>query len=130
MEWLHSILSFWLTNYDAECPPSPFYMLVLQKEIIRLAIHFSHFTSIFAVFPKHTTKYETLNLHFHISYEFCVLLMPQKNKPPNPLNPLTFCVNADPGAKCCEMRKVKKGARNAKYPAIHFLFFAFRATFL
>ncbi len=25
-----------------------------------------------------------------------------------------FCANADPGAKCCEMRQTKKGARNEK----------------
>ncbi len=54
------------------------------------------------VFTKHTVKYETLAIHFHISCEFRVLLMPQKNKP---RNPLTFRTNLDPGAQCCEMRK-------------------------
>ncbi len=58
---------------------------------------------------------------FCISGEFCILLMPQKNKP---RNPLSFC------AKCYEMRKVKKrGAKleksDTKYDAIHFSFFAF-----
>ncbi len=53
--------------------------------------------------------------------------MLRKNKPQNPL---TFRTNADPGAKCGEMWKAKKGdskreKSDAKYPAIHFLFFAF-----
>ncbi len=43
-------------------------------------------------------------------------------------------MNADSGTKCCKMRKGKKGARkreksDAKYLAIHFLFFAFRDSF-
>ncbi len=48
---------------------------------------------------------------FRISCEFRVLLMPRKNKP---RNPLTFRANANPGAKCCEMRKAKKGTQNTK----------------
>ncbi len=48
---------------------------------------------------------------FHISCEFRVLLIQQKNKPQSPS---TFRANADTGTKCCEMRKVKKGARNSK----------------
>ncbi len=52
--------------------------------------------------------------------------MPRKNKPQNPL---TFRANTDPGVKCCEMRKAKKGVHNAKYPAIHFFFFAFYNRF-
>ncbi len=64
---------------------------------------------------------------FRISCEFCVLLLLQKNKPQNPL---TFRANADPGTKCCEMRKVKKGGAkceegDAKYLAIQFSFLAF-----
>ncbi len=39
---------------------------------------------------------------FCISREFRVLLMPQKKKPGNPLS---FHTNANPGTKCCEMRK-------------------------
>ncbi len=43
-----------------------------------------------------------------------------------PRNPLTFCADADPGTKCCDMQKAKKGAQkcDTKHPAIHFLFFA------
>ncbi len=46
--------------------------------------------------------------------------MPRKNKP---RNPLSFRVNADLRAKC------KKQKRDAKYPAIYLLFFAFRTHF-
>ncbi len=63
---------------------------------------------------------------FRMKCKFRTLLVQRKNKPQNPL---TFCVNADPGAKCCEMPKAKKGTQNAKYPAIHFLFFVFCAHF-
>ncbi len=48
---------------------------------------------------------------YRISCKFRVLLMPRKNKP---RNPLSFRTNADSGAKCCEMQKVKKGAQNGK----------------
>ncbi len=86
---------------------------------IRLAIHFSHF-----VFSRNTPRNTKHSLYtFHISCEFRVLLMPRKNKP---RNPLTFRVNAGTGAKC---EKPKKGTRNAKYPTIHFSFFAFRTNF-
>ncbi len=53
-----------------------------------------------------------------------VLLMPQKNKPPNPL---TFRTNDNPGVKCenqkkgCKMRKKS----DIKYNVIHFSFFVF-----
>ncbi len=65
---------------------------------------------------------------FCITCEFCVLLMPQKNKLQNPL---TFRVNVNSSAKWCKMQKAnkigtKREKSNAKYPAIHFLFFAFR----
>ncbi len=36
-------------------------------------------------------------------------------------NPLTFCANADPGAKC-EKRGVECEESDAKYPAINFMF--------
>ncbi len=55
------------------------------------------------------TKY--LLYTFRISYKFRVLLMPQKNKP---RNPLSFRANVDPGAKC-----EKSGA---KYPRYTFRF--------
>ncbi len=45
---------------------------------------------------------------FHISCEFRVLLMPQKNKPQNPP---TFCANVDLGTKC---KKRKKGRKMQK----------------
>ncbi len=51
------------------------------------------------------THYTLFILHAN----FCVLLMPRKNKP---RNPLTFRTNANPGMKCCKMRKAKeKGQR-------------------
>ncbi len=119
---------------------------------IRPAVHFSYFSfrGYFAnVYVKHTTKCETLPIHFRISGKFRVLVMPWKNKP---RNPLSFRPNADPGAKCCERQKGEKrgmkcekgtrstkrekGARStkcekgrAKYTAIHFSFFAFHPHF-
>ncbi len=59
---------------------------------------------------------------FRISREFRVLLMPRKNKPQNPL---TIRTNADSGAKCKKRKKrgVKCEKSDAKYLAIHFLFF-------
>ncbi len=65
------------------------------------------------VFAKHTTKYETLTVHFRISCKLRVLLMPQKNKPQNPL---TFRPNANLGVKC-EKRgaKCKKGDKISCY---------------
>ncbi len=70
---------------------------------------------------------------FRISCGFRVLLMPRKNKPQNPL---TFLMNGRPW---CEMlqnaksEKKKGGSKceksDAKYPTIHFLFFAFRIHF-
>ncbi len=69
-----------------------------------------------ACFAKTFAKYEKW-LAGHISFEFRVLLMPRKNKPQNPL---TFCANSDPGAKCRETRK-----KWHEIPPIHFSFFAF-----
>ncbi len=61
------------------------------------------------------------SLHtFRISCEFCVLLIPQKNKPQNLLS---FHVNADPGAKYSEMRKAKKGAQNIPLYTFRFSYF-------
>ncbi len=48
--------------------------------------------------------------------------------------PFTFCVNAKPGAKYCEMQNVKKVTQIAKkvtnYPAIWFSFFTFYERFV
>ncbi len=38
--------------------------------------------------------------------------MPRKNKP---RNPLTFCVNTDPGVICREMRKAEKERKTRRY---------------
>ncbi len=116
-----------INKFFSPPPPPPTYKKV-SFETRWSRLHTFCISRVF--FAKHTTKYETLAIHFRISCEFRVLLMPRKNKP---RNPLTFRVNADPGAKCCKMRKAKKGAWNvkkwgtkrekngAKYPAIHFL---------
>ncbi len=70
---------------------------------------------------------------FCISCKFCVLLMPQKNKP---RNPLTFCTNIEYRPWCEMLRNAKSEKRDpkreksdAKYPAVHFLFLAFRDHF-
>ncbi len=69
----------------------------------------SHFAGISRVFSQNTPRNMKHSLYtIHISCECCVLLMPQKNKPQNPL---TFPTNADPSTKC---KKRKKGARYAK----------------
>ncbi len=89
--------------------------------LLRPAIHFLHFAN---VFVKHTTRNTKHSPYiFHISCEFRVLLMPRNSKP---WNPLTFRANADPGAK---KRGVKREKSDTKYPAIHFLFFAFHDSF-
>ncbi len=46
-----------------------------------------------------------------------------KNKPQNPL---TFRTNEDPGTKCYEMQKAKKGTRNTKKVTRNTLLFTFR----
>ncbi len=87
----------------------------------------SHFAKISQMFLQNTPQNTKHSLYsFGISCEFCVLLMPRKNKL---WNPLTFRANADPGTKCCKMWKAKKGGAkceksDAKYLAIHFSFFA------
>ncbi len=81
--------------------------------------HISHFEGISWVFSWNTprnTKHSPYT--FRISCEFRVLLMPQRNKP---RNPVTFRTNADPGAKCKKRRKKS----DLKYTAIHILFLAF-----
>ncbi len=92
----------------------------------RPAIHFSYFA--FRKYFRETPQNTKHSLYtFRVSYEFCVLLMLQKNKPQNSF---TFRTNADPGARCYKMQKAKKGVWNAKkvtrkYPTIHFSFFTF-----
>ncbi len=45
-------------------------------------------------------------------------------------NPLTFHMNANPGAKCKKRKnRMKHEKSDAKYPAVDFLFFAFRDRF-
>ncbi len=72
-------------------------------DIIRICMIFQKVTKIHSLLGRLYS--------FRISCKFCVLLMPRKNET---RNPLTFYANADPGAKCCKMRTVKKGMRNAK----------------
>ncbi len=74
----------------------------------RLAYTFA-FCECFSQNTSRNTKHSLYT--FRISCEFYVLLMPRKNKL---RNPLSFCVNTDPGAKCCEMQKVKNGIPNTK----------------
>ncbi len=83
-----------------------------------------YFTDILRMFSRDIPRNTEHPLYtFRISCKFRVLSIPQKNKPQNPL---TSHVNANPGAKC---EKQKKGCKmwksDAKYLAIHFLFFAF-----
>ncbi len=86
-----------------------------KNTLIRLSRVFS---------TKHTTKYETLTIHFLHFMRFCVLLMPRKNKSQNPL---IFRVNADPGAECkSEERGAKREKSGMKYHTIHFSFFSVR----
>ncbi len=85
--------------------------------IVRPAIHFSYFAfhGYFAnVFAKHTTKYETLTIHFRISCEYRVSLMPWKNKPRNSLPAIHFSYFEDVFTK-----------HTTKYEpfAIHFSYF-------
>ncbi len=57
----------------------------------------SHFVSISRMFLRNTPQNTEHTLYtFRISCEFSVLLMLRKNKPQNSL---TFCANANPGAK-------------------------------
>ncbi len=86
--------------------------------LFRPAIHFSYFAN---VFVKHTTNYETLTIRFSYFMQIS-RLMPWKNKPQNPL---TFRANVDPGGKCCEMQKAKKGAQNSKKGTRNTLLYTF-----
>ncbi len=98
----------------------------IRAKTQRPAIHFlyfafcRYFTNFFA---KHTTKCETLAITFCISGKFLVLLMPQKNKP---RNPLSFRANEG-------VRNRKKVAQNTPQYTFVFrytdLFFIFRAHF-
>ncbi len=83
----------------------------LRMVRLRPAIHFSYFTDISRMFSQNTPGNKKHSLNTFRTCEFHVLLMPQKSKLQNPL---TFRTNADPGTKCCEMRKAKKGAQNVK----------------
>ncbi len=76
-----------------------------------------YFASIFAI---HTTKYETLTTHFHISFKFRVLLKKS----------FDFLHKCRPRCEMLQNVKYEKGGvkreeSGAKYPAIRFLFFAF-----
>ncbi len=100
----------------------PFHSTVLLSRLY--TFHILHFTGISRMFSRNTpgnTKH--LLYTFRISCEFRVLLMPQKNKPQNPL---TFCVNADPGVKCCKMWKAKKVTRNTPLYSFYFVFTYFK----
>ncbi len=80
--------------------------------LIRPAMHFSYFAGILRMLLQNTPWNTKHSLYtFRISCEFRVLLMLLKNKPRNPL----IChSNANPGAKCCKIREVKKGVWNVK----------------
>ncbi len=66
----------------------------------------SHFAGISQMFLRNTPQNTKRSLYtFRISCEFHILLMPQKNKPQNPL---TFCANADPSTKCEKRKKRPK----------------------
>ncbi len=99
-----------------------------KKQRILKAGYTLFVSDISRMFSQNTTKCETLRnakhslYTFRISGEFGVLLMPQKNKQ---RNPLSFCANADPGAKCCEMQKAKKEVRNAKKVVRNTLLYTF-----
>ncbi len=100
-------------------------------ETIRPAIHFSYFTfrRFFTnVFAKHATKYETLAIHFSYSMQISCFNDAKKNKPQNPL---TFRTNANPGTKCCEMRKAKnrREMRKKWHEIPRYTLFVFRDRF-
>ncbi len=82
------------------------------------AIHFLHFTSIFA---KHTTKYETLSIIFsHFMWISCFINAAKKSNTQS----CDFFVWMPTLAG-----NVKREKRGAKYTPIHFLFFTFHAHF-
>ncbi len=90
---------------------------------VRPAIHVSQF-AFHECFSRNTQWNIKHSLYtFRISCEFRVLLMPQKNKPQNHLS---FRANANPGVKCCEMQKAKKGAQNVKKVAQNTPLYTFR----
>ncbi len=95
---------------------------------LRLAVYFSHF-AFHECFLRNISRNTKHSLYtFCISCEFLVLLMLWKNKPQSPLS---FRVNADPGAKCKKWKKRRKMRKSGtEYPTIHFSFFVFRAHFL
>ncbi len=88
--------------FKASCTPIAKYMKTIAKNAKCVAGYFAN------VFAKHITIYETLTIHFLYFMWIFVLLMLRKNIPQNPL---TFCANVNPGAKC---RKRKKGRKMQK----------------
>ncbi len=70
---------------------------------IRSDIHVSHFAGVLQVFLQNTPSNTKHSLYtFHISFKFCVSLMPRKSKR---WNCMMFRDNVAPVAKWCEMRK-------------------------
>ncbi len=129
---IHSSSKFWQISHTAQNIPLTFRRKTVFERLVRPATHFLYFAfrGYFAnVFAKHTTKYEALIIHFRISCEFRVLLMPRKNKP---RNPFTFRANVNLGAKCCEMWKncfTNKANMTNHVLQIHHLCFAFFSHF-
>ncbi len=84
----------------------------------------SHFASILWIFLQNTLRnIKHLLYTFRISCKFRFLLMTRKNKP---RNPLTFCANADPGAKCKKRKKGRETPKKwLKIPRSILSFFAF-----
>ncbi len=108
---------FFATNATA-CSTLPDIWKILHIPLDRLYT----FRILRVFFTKHTTKYETLAIHFSHFMQTSCLINTAKKPSQNSLN---FRVNADPGVKCkkrkkrCEMQK-----SDVKYTAVHFSFFA------
>ncbi len=84
--------------------------------LLRPAICFSNVASVFLRNPLRNTKHSLYT--FRISCKFRVLLISRKNKAENLFS---FCANANPGVKYCEMRK--KGREIPRYTLFVFRVF-------
>ncbi len=96
---------------------------------VRPTKHFSYFAfcGYFAsVSVKHTTKYETLIIHFSYFMQISCFINSQKNEP---RNPLTFHTDANHGTKC---KKWKKGCETQKKwrKIPHYTLFIFRISLI
>ncbi len=83
---------------------------------------------------KYVSEGRTVNATFYVQVldHLCMRIAHVRPEMWRARNLLTFCMNANPGTKCCEMQKAKKGARDPKKrrKIPHYMLFAFHILHL